>query len=115
MSQYKRLPPGSAQPTNDWEKESELVIDQLQDQLQDLLNNGLRFEDNLSAYITTVTTDATPGNTTTIVHGLKRTPTGYIVLTKDKAAHIYNTAAADGTNVYLKSDVASVTVKVIIL
>ena len=115
MSQYKRLPPGSSGPETDLEKENELIVDQIQDQLQDLFNKGIRIEDNLSAYITTVTTDATPGVATTISHGLKRTPQGYIVLSKDKAAHIYNTAAADSTNVYLKSDVASVTIKVIIL
>lgn len=113
--QLRKFRAGQAAPASDWEKNTDKNFDALAQDLYQLLNNGIVASDNFSCTITTVTTSGVPGTVTTIAHGLARTPIGYIVLSKDKAAHIYNTTAADGTNVYIKSDVATVTVKLLIL
>ena len=42
-------------------------------------------------------------------HTLGSTPIGYIVLSKDKAGHIYDGSTAwNSTTIYLRSDVATV-------
>lgn len=59
----------------------------------------------------TFTSHATPGTDVTVPHNLGRTPTGYIPVTKDKAADIYHTTAMDDANLYLKCDVATAAIK----
>lgn len=57
-----------------------------------------------------ITTDATPGNETTITHNLERAVVGYSVIRRDKAGIIYDgTTAWTTTNIYVKCDVASMT------
>lgn len=79
-----------------------------------ILDGGISVADNMDVSIITYTSDATPGTQTTVAHGLGKTPTGYIPISKDKAADVYNTAAADNTNLYLKCSVASATVKLLV-
>ena len=102
-------------PKTDYEKNLEVGLDRIFDEILTILNKGLLFSDNFDAYIGTLTTDATPGTETAIAHGLKRTPSGYLVISRDKNGVIYNGATAwDATNIYVRSNVASVTIKVII-
>lgn len=97
-------------------KDMEYNLDKYFVRLRAILNNGLNFADNFSSYVTTFTTSAVVGTETAIAHGLKRIPVGFIVLEKDKAAHIYTgTTAKSVTNYYVRSDVASVTVTLVIL
>lgn len=57
----------------------------------------------------------TPGADTefAVPHGLGRKPIGYDVVRKDKAAHVYDSSGGSwGNNImYLKCDVANVTIK----
>ena len=51
----------------------------------------------------------------TIAHGLKRIPRGYIVGETDKACSVYDGATAwTSTNIYLKVDVATVALKIMV-
>jgi hypothetical protein len=113
--QIREYRAGSTPPENDWEKNTDKNFDAMAQDLCAILNEGLRVTDNMEMSIVTVTTDAVAGTETAVVHGLGYTPNGYIVISKDKAAHIYNATAPTATNVYVKSDVASVTVKLLIL
>lgn len=80
-----------------------------------IINKGLRFEDNHDISFVTITTDATPGTETAGAHTLGRTPTGRFICSQDKAAHIYDgDTSNDSDNIYIKSDTASVTVKVMV-
>lgn len=114
MSLFKRALKGSVPPAGDWERDTERNIEEIQDTLAELLNNGLRFEDNFNCVKKSITTSAVIGTASTIAHGLKRVPIGYSIIRKDKAAHIFESAAPDSTNVYLKSDVASVTATILV-
>lgn len=101
-------------PENQFDKDLEQTLDKIFSKIRDILNNGLNFSDNFECHVETITTDATPGNSTVITHNLKRTPVGCLVLEKDKAAHIYKSASTT-TTYTVKSDVASVTATLVIL
>lgn len=114
--QIERVDIGKALPETDFDRNLEKSFIRLMEQLSEILNGGILLSDNFNGYMTTITTSATPGTETAITHNLKRTPTGYIVLEKDKAAHIYKgSSGKNATTYYVASDVASVTVTLIIL
>ena len=80
-----------------------------------ILNGGFRLEDNADLKLVSVTTSGTPDTEGAVAHGLLRVPNGYIPILKDKAAHIYDGATAwTATNIYVRSDVATVTTKLLI-
>lgn len=115
MSQLPRFSTGDNAPATHYEKDLERSLDKQFEKIGEILNKGLRFADNFDAYIGALTTNATPGVETAIAHGLKRVPSGFLVIQKDKAAHIYNGSTAwTADNIYVRSDVASVTATLII-
>ena len=62
-----------------------------------------------------VTTDATPNTEFEIEHGLGFIPVGFIVTQTDKAASVYNGATAwDTEKIYLKCNVASAAIRILI-
>lgn len=102
-------------PATEYEKDLERSLDKFTTSVGELLNNGLKFDDNFDAYIGNITTDATPGNDTAIAHGLKRVPSGYLIIKRDKAGIIYDGAAAwTETNIYVRSNLATVAAKIIV-
>lgn len=106
---------GDKQPETDYTKNLDDVLVRFADQLLTIINKGIRIEDNLDVADKTVTTDATPGTETAIAHGLKRVPKGFLVYSQDKAASIYDGSTSnDATNLYLRSDVATVALKILI-
>lgn len=112
----ERFLPAQTPPADNFGKDLERNLDRNFEQIREILTEGILLDDNLNGFRTTITTDATPGVETVIAHGLKRAPIGFLVLKKDKAAHIYSGATADGsTNLYVRSDVASVTATLFIL
>lgn len=116
MSQLQRFKPSESAPETPFDQDLERALDVAFQRLSEILNKGILLDDNFNGFKTTITTSATPGTETAIAHGLKRTPIGYIVLKKNKAAHIYDGATAfDSTNIYVRSDVASVTTTLFIL
>lgn len=101
---------GEEPPKTDFEKKLEINLDKFFQQVRGILNKGIRFSDNFDGYITTITTDPTPGVQTALSHGLKRVPTGCLVLESNKAAHIFLGASGKSADTYnVQSDVASVT------
>ena len=104
----------STPPSNGFEKDLERALDKVFTRAFDILNVGILFADNFDAYITTITTDATPGNSTAIPHGLKRIPSGLIILERlNKGGDIY-LVSKDATTYTLASDVASLNAKIMI-
>lgn len=103
-------------PESHQQRDAEQNLDRLFVKLRMMLNNGLNFKENFNCYVTTITTNATPGVETTIAHGLKRIPAGFIILETDKAGHIFTgSTAKSATNYYVRSDVASVTATLVII
>ncbi len=81
----------------------------------DVLNGGIKITDNFDAQIVTVTLTAADTEQA-VSHTLKRVPTGYIVLSNDKAAIIYDgTTSWTSSTIYIRSNVDNTTVKIIIL
>lgn len=76
--------------------------------LTSLLNHGLRIPDNFDGALLSYTSNGTPDTTDTVAHGLRKTPSYFIVLSMDKAGSVYKSAPFDSLNVYLKNSVASV-------
>lgn len=91
------------------------AIDATHINLSSILNRGVSFTDNVDSVLLTFTSSATPDAQNTVAHTLGKIPTGYIVYSKDKAGDVYLGGTAwTATNIYLKVDVASVAVKVIV-
>lgn len=110
-----RYLPSANPPQTPFEKDVDRSLDKQFTETAEILNNGIRFLDNFDGFIVTLTTDATPGVETAIAHGLKRVPTGCLVLEKNKAAHIFSgPTAKDSTTYYIQSDVAEVLATVMI-
>lgn len=66
----------------------------------------------LDGQFVTFTSDATPNTEFDVAHTLGRTPTGYIPVTKDKAADLYHSTAMDASELHLKCSVSSATIKI---
>lgn len=61
------------------------------------------------------TSNATPNTEETVTHGLSRVPTGYIIVSQDKAASLYKGSTAwTNEKLYLKSSTASTAWKILI-
>lgn len=81
----------------------------------DAINGGIKASDNWDAQIITVTL-AAANVEQAVAHTLKRVPTGYIVLSRNIAAVIYDgTTAWTSTNIYIRSDTNATTIKVILI
>lgn len=90
-------------------------LEALTNTLTAMFDKGVNVNDNMDVEILTVTTDATPDTESSHAHTLKRVPTGYLVASKDKAGIIYDGSTTNTTTtLYLRSDTASVTAKVIV-
>ena len=106
---------GKAEPQTEFGKDLQRSILDFSESLLDLLNGGLRLDENFDLQLVSVTTSATPDTEGAVAHTLKRVPVGYIVYSKDKGAHIYDgTTPATTTNIYVRSDAATVTAKLIV-
>ena len=105
-------------PSSNLELEKIGILKALRDQqrnLEAILDRGIIFDENFDSVSVTFTSSATPDNENTIPHGLGKIPIGWLVYSKDKAGDVYDgTTAWTTTNLFLKVDIASVTVKIII-
>jgi len=82
--------------------------------LGDIINGGLRLSENLDVQIKTITI-AAANTEEAVAHTLKRIPAGYLVISINKAAIIYDgTTAWTSANLYIKTNTADTTVKVLI-
>lgn len=83
--------------------------------LKAILDRGIRFEDNVDCRIVTYTSNATPDTEDSVPHDLRKVPVGYIVIGKDLAGDVYDSAAHSATDLKLKCSVASVTITLIVI
>lgn len=114
MSQLDNFTVGETPPKDKYAKDLETTLDKIFGKIKQILNGGILFSDNFDAQLKTVTT-AGADTEVSVAHTLKRTPTGYLVYSRDKAAVIYDsTTAWTANNIYIKANVATVTAKLII-
>jgi len=97
-------------------KEQDLfnTLDTVFNNLGGILNRGIRFQDNVDCTLVSFTSNGVADTETTVAHTLGKVPTGVIVYEQDKAGSLYKSKAYDASNIYIKSDVASVAFKVIV-
>lgn len=82
--------------------------------LADAVNGGLKLNENIDCQVKSVTT-AAADTEVSVAHTLKRVPTGFIVINIDKAAIVYDSGSTwTTTNIYIKCNVATVAVKLLI-
>lgn len=102
-------------PETKWGQNLQQSLKDYSRKLAEILNKGLRILDNMSQYDGSTTTPATPDEEFSFNHALKRTPIGYWVISIDKAAIVYNGATAwDSEYIYLKCNVATTAIRVIV-
>lgn len=85
-------------------------------ELASLLNGGIKFNDNLACAIVEVADTGVANTAFTVAHALKRIPIGFIMINTDKATSLYASGTAwTSTAIYLKSSVASCSIKVVVI
>lgn len=83
--------------------------------LENILQRGLSFSDNVDCRLVTFTSSATPDAENTVPHALGKIPIGFIPYDINKAGIVYRgTTTFTKTNLYLKVNVASVAVKILV-
>jgi hypothetical protein len=99
-------------------KHSERIVNE---QLYKVLKGNTSFgdgtnTDNISGGWYTVVTPVTPDTQFSITHNLNIVPSGYIVMSRNKAAIVYDSGTAwTATQIFLKCNVASTTIKIFII
>ncbi len=104
-------------PTPKDQRDTDLyrVLSEFFRKITTILNRGITFDENVDCRLINFTSSATPDAENTIAHTLGKVPIGYIVYGKDKAGDVYTGGTAwTTTNLYLKVNVASVAVKIIV-
>lgn len=103
------------EPTNKFESELEKDLLSYARDLSQILNKGIDFNDNFNCQIKTYTTNGTANTEDAVSHTLKRIPTGYLIIGRDKAGIVYNSGTTwTTTDIYLKCSVTSMAVTIII-
>ena len=84
------------------------ALGNLNSNLQAILDRGISFDDNVDVTRVHFTTHATPGMEFSVLHGLGKLATGYIVCGQSAAGSIYDGPTDNTTTViYLRSDVSA--------
>ena len=103
------------EPLDEHERSVQKGLFSIFEDMIDILTKGIRVEDNLDAADVSYTTNAVANTEDTVAHNLGRIPIGYWVISRDKAGVVYNGGTAwTTTNIYLKCNVASTAVRVIV-
>lgn len=83
--------------------------------LSAILDRGISFDDNVDVRRVSVVSHGTPGTEFSVTHTLGKIPTGYIVYGQTGAGSVYDGSTTNTpTTLYLKSDAASVTFRLIV-
>lgn len=102
-------------PKNDQDNDLYRVLSEFFRKIVTILNRGITFDENIDCRLNTFTSSGTPDAENTIAHGLGKVPTGYVIYGLNKAAIVYTgTTAWTSINIYLKVNVASAAVKIIV-
>lgn len=102
------------QPKTEFEKSIERELAGYFVQLSDLLNGGVRFDENINNNILTINS-SNANEEVVVAHTLKRVPVGFNVICIDKAGRVYDSGTTwTTTNIYLKCDTADCVIKVMV-
>lgn len=72
--------------------------------------------ENLDMYLATVTANSVASNDTSISHDLKRTPSGYLILSQSASGNFYNGSGTNtSTNFFIKCTTASTIFKIALI
>jgi hypothetical protein len=83
--------------------------------LKRMFAGGISLDGNVDGQIVTLTTHASADTEFSVAHTLKRIPTGFIVVKRDKGGVIYDGVTAwDSTQIFLKCTTTSTLVTVLI-
>lgn len=113
MQLRKRLK--TSPPESNFDQALEQELFSAWPELASIINRGLNFSDNFNC-LTVVVADTGAANTEfTVAHSLKRIPTGYLVIRRDKAGVVYDSGTAfTVSNIYLKCSTANTAITVIV-
>ncbi len=112
LTKYERVLP---EGVRDFARDLLTMISDQSLSLEGMLGNGLIPADNFDWKKIAFTSNATPDTEDTIPHTLKRIPEGVLIIKKDKFADIRLGATAwTSTNIYLKTDVASAALTIVV-
>jgi hypothetical protein len=91
------------------------ALDEREENLKSILNRGVNFDDNIDVRRVTVVSNVTPGVEFSVPHLLGKIPLGYIVAGQNLAGSLYDgTTPNTATTLYLKSNTASVSFRLIV-
>lgn len=83
--------------------------------LKSILDGGISIDDNVDARRVSVVSHGTPGTEFNVAHTLGKIPLGYIVTGQDGPGTLYDGATAtDKVTLYLKSDAATTTFRLLV-
>ena len=103
------------QPDTEFEKSVERELSGYFIQLSDLLNGGLRLDENINNEFLTISDSGNANTEITVAHTLKRVPNGFIVVNIDKAGITYDSGTDwTATNIYLKCNAANCKIKIMV-
>lgn len=98
-----------------FDKEISRILSELMTNLTNMFDRGITFSENISCDLVAYTSNAVANTEDTVAHALGKIPTGYLVYGIDKACSIYlGSTTWTATNIYLKTSVATVAVKIIV-
>ena len=81
-----------------------------------IINNGIKFADNVNCAIKEVADTGLADSEFSVAHGLGRTPVGYFIIGRDCACSVYDGGSANtATTLYLRCSVANAALKVLII
>lgn len=84
------------------------VLGFLSQNLKEILDTGISFDDNMDVSFVTVTTHATANTEFAVTHNLGKVPTRYVVVGQNAAGSVYDgTTENTKTTFYLKSNVSA--------
>lgn len=90
-------------------------IEQLISNLDNIFNSGLRIDESGDLQIISFTSNGVANTEDTVPHTLKRVPVGFFVIRQDKASIVYDGATAwTATDIYLKTNVATVALTIVV-
>jgi hypothetical protein len=91
------------------------VLDERDTNLKAILDRGGSFDDNMDVRRVSVVSHVTPGTEFSVAHTFGKIPLGYIVAGQNLAGDVFDgTTANTSTTLFLKSNAASVTFRLVV-
>jgi len=100
---------------NDFEKNLVQELFSFSGELAQILNKGLKFEDNFNAEVKTIADSGLADTQNTVAHTLKRVPSGFIVIKINKGGVVYDSGTSwTDTALYLKCSAANAAITLLV-